>query len=77
MPHYTYDDWVHWEGRRELIDGIPIAMGPMPQPKHQRVAVEIRYAFINTLKACSCQQCHSYDRWIIRSLKIPFWFRMY
>ncbi|MCD2422935.1 Uma2 family endonuclease [Niabella pedocola] len=61
LPHYTYDDWVHWEGRWELIDGIPIAMSPMPQPRHQRVAAEIRYAFMNTLKATSCQRCHSYD----------------
>ncbi|MBO9593064.1 MAG: Uma2 family endonuclease [Niabella sp.] len=25
------------------------------------MAVEIRYAFMHTLKASSCQQCHSYD----------------
>jgi len=61
LPHYTYEDWVHWEGRWELIDGIPIAMSPMPQPKHQRVAAEIRYAFMNSLKMSACKKCYSYD----------------
>ncbi len=23
LPHYTYEDYCHWEGRWELIDGIP------------------------------------------------------
>lgn len=22
LPHYTYNDWTHWEGKWELIDGI-------------------------------------------------------
>jgi hypothetical protein len=23
LPHYTFDDWIQWEGQWELIDGIP------------------------------------------------------
>jgi hypothetical protein len=38
LPHYTYDDYVHWEGKWELIDGIPYAMSPAPVPKHQVVS---------------------------------------
>lgn len=30
LPHYTYDDYVTWEGRWELIQGIPYAMTPAP-----------------------------------------------
>ncbi len=26
LPHYTYEDYCHWKGRWELIDGIPYAM---------------------------------------------------
>jgi hypothetical protein len=26
--YYTYEDYLHWEGRWELIDGIPYAMTP-------------------------------------------------
>lgn len=53
LPHYTYDDYVHWEGRWELIDGIPYAMSPAPIPKHQIVAGNILAEFRFQLKKCS------------------------
>lgn len=28
LPHYTYEDYKQWEGRWELIYGIPFAMAP-------------------------------------------------
>ncbi|HJY21679.1 MAG TPA: hypothetical protein VJ279_02270 [Hanamia sp.] len=28
QPYYTYKDYCAWEGRWELIDGIPFAMSP-------------------------------------------------
>lgn len=59
LPHYTYDDWLHWEGRWELIEGIPIAMSPMPVPKHQRVAAALRMEIGITLK--KCKHCKVYD----------------
>lgn len=40
IPLYTYNDWLYWEGRWELIEGHPVAMSPMPIPEHQRVASE-------------------------------------
>jgi Uma2 family endonuclease len=52
LPHYTYDDWLHWEGQWELIDGIPHAMSPMPVPKHQIVASNLTIEFGNELKKC-------------------------
>lgn len=41
LPHYTFEDWKHWEGKWELIEGHPIAMSLNPVPRHQRVAVEM------------------------------------
>jgi hypothetical protein len=41
LPHYTYDDWLNWEGQWELIEGIPYAMSPMPVPNHQRIAANL------------------------------------
>lgn len=61
LPNYTYDDWVHWEGRWELIDGIPIAMSPLPVPRHQKIAAELRSAFIVALKKFGCKKCSAYD----------------
>lgn len=55
LPHYTYDDYVQWEGRWELIDGIPYARSPAPVPKHQIVAANILAEFRFALKKCN--QC--------------------
>ena len=38
LPHYTFEDWLHWEGRWEIIHGLPYAMSPSPVPKHQVTA---------------------------------------
>ncbi|WP_300602243.1 Uma2 family endonuclease [Niabella sp.] len=61
LPHYTYDDWVRWEGRWELIDGIPIAMSPMPQPKHQRIAANLIVEIEMALRAGKCSHCKVYQ----------------
>jgi hypothetical protein len=37
LPHYTYDDYVQWEGNWEIINGIPYAMSPAPSKKHQQL----------------------------------------
>lgn len=57
LPHYTYEDYVQWEGRWELIDGIPYAMAPMPIPKHQWIASVLAAEFIAALKKgrCNCK----------------------
>lgn len=59
LPHYTFDDWVNWEGQWELIDGLPYAMSPMPVPKHQRIAAALGSEFFISLK--KCKQCSVYQ----------------
>ena len=59
IPYYTYDDWLHWEGRWELIEGIAIAMSPMPIPEHQRVAGNMLFEFKQALKG-KCNTCIAY-----------------
>jgi Uma2 family endonuclease len=61
LPHYTYEDWVHWDGIWELIEGHPIAMSPTPVPKHQRIAAELRTELTLALRKSNCQDCHAYD----------------
>ena len=61
LPYYTYEEWKHWEGKWELIDGHPYAMSPTPIPEHQRVASEIRYALMAALKESKCKHCRAYD----------------
>lgn len=61
IPHYTYNDWVHWEGKWELIEGHPIAMSPTPIPAHQRVAAELRGELWDALRKSKCKECRVYD----------------
>lgn len=53
LPSYTYEDYLHWEGRWELIDGIPYAMSPLPAPRHQRIATRLTGKFELQLEKCS------------------------
>jgi Uma2 family endonuclease len=57
LPQYTYEDYLLWEGRWELIDGIPYAMAPMPVPEHQWIATNLAAEFRGALKkaGCSCK----------------------
>ena len=59
LPHYTYADYVQWEGKWEVIDGIPYAMSPAPVPKHQVVAGNLHAEFRVQLKKCS--KCKVYQ----------------
>ena len=59
LPHYTYNDYVHWEGQWELIHGIPYAMSPLPVPKHQRIGGNLLAEFRQQMK--KCQHCHVYQ----------------
>jgi Uma2 family endonuclease len=53
LPYYTYEDYLQWEGKWELIEGIPYAMSPAPAPKHQRIAANLTTCFAIALKNCS------------------------
>lgn len=61
LTHYTYDDWVRWEGRWELIEGHPIAMSPSPMPEHQRVAAGLKIELGLSLRRIGCKNCRVYD----------------
>lgn len=59
LPHYTYEDYVNWEGKWELISGIPYAMSPAPVPKHQRIASALTSEFVKALE--NCKHCQVYQ----------------
>ena len=62
LPHYTYDDYKIWEGRWELIDGIPYAMAPSPIFEHQNISIEIAFELKQQLKNCkNCKQIVAVD----------------
>ena len=54
--NYTYSDYKHWEGRWELIYGMPYAMAPAPTIEHQSISNKIAWQLVENLKDCSkCQ----------------------
>lgn len=59
LPHYTYSDYLHWEGKWEVIEGIPYAMSPAPMPNHQRVSANLTTVFANALR--NCNKCTVYQ----------------
>jgi Uma2 family endonuclease len=57
-PYYTYEDYCQWEGRWELIEGMPYAMSPAPVPDHQRVCVRLCLRLEQALE--HCKKCKVY-----------------
>lgn len=58
LPRYSVEDWVQWEGKWELIEGIPYAMSPMPGKKHQRLNGRLYRIFSELLE--DCPDCEAY-----------------
>jgi Uma2 family endonuclease len=50
LPHYKYEDYVQWEGRWEIIYGVPYAMSPQPAFEHQEISQKIAYELGAKLK---------------------------
>lgn len=65
LPHYTYNDYLHWEGKWEIIEGILYAMSPTPVPNHQRVSAKLSAEFINQLRQCQKYQVYQPIDYII------------
>ena len=59
LPHYTYDDYAQWQGRWEVISGIPYAMAPSPVMKHQRLSMKIAFQLDILLE--NCGNCSTYQ----------------
>jgi Uma2 family endonuclease len=51
-PHYTFEDYLLWEGRWELLGGMPFAMSPAPSPKHQIIQSNLLHIFYTQLRRC-------------------------
>lgn len=71
LPHYTYDDYVQWEGQWELLKGMPYAMVPAPTLKHQDLSLNIAVQLKHLLAVC--EKCHVYEAvdWQIEDDTVP------
>ena len=59
LPHYSYEDYIHWSGNWEIINGIPFAMSPAPSKKHQLLSLEIAFQLKQLLSLC--KNCRVYQ----------------
>jgi hypothetical protein len=55
IEYYTYDDYLQWEGKWELIEGRPVATAPTPVIRHQAPANMIAYEL--THSTLECEHC--------------------
>ena len=46
---------MNWEGRWELIEGIPFAMSPAPTPRHQLLIANIIFELKTAVKKSNCK----------------------
>lgn len=62
LPNYNYDDYLHWEGDWELIEGVAYAMAPSPILTHQAISMLTGSSLIESLKNCkSCMVVSEMD----------------
>jgi len=59
FQYYTYDDYIKWEDRWELIDGIAYSMSPAPYPKHQKIVARV-WQELNSHLECLDTNCEAY-----------------
>ncbi len=69
LPDYTIADYQRWEGKWELIDGIPYALSPSPVRKHQALGGALYLQIANAIKSRkeTCTDCKVFYEldWII------------
>lgn len=68
LPQYTYNDYKKWEGKWELIFGLPYALTPSPLRRHQLIGGRFVTLVNNKLfsqgSTCLCEVLYETD-WII------------
>lgn len=57
LPHYSFGNYVQWEGRWELICGVPYAISPSHGIAHQAISQHIAGQLEKALE--NCRECHA------------------
>ena len=54
QPHYTIDDYQHWDGDWELWSGVAVAMSPSPFGAHGQLTGRMATALNNAIDDHGC-----------------------
>ncbi len=57
LPHYTYEDYLAFEGKWEIINGVAYNMAPAPMKRHQRLSQRIAWLLEEALS--ECERCEA------------------
>ncbi len=60
MPHFTHNDYILWENRWELINGIPYSMAQTPCLNHQKILARISKELDKNLNCTFKEICEVY-----------------
>ncbi len=61
---YTIEDWKHWQGDWELVEGIPYAIA-LPRPINQITLIKLGHLLYSTLEDCKdCKVAGELDWYI-------------
>lgn len=61
---YTVEDWKHWQGDWELVEGVPYAMAS-PRPINQITLIKLGHLLYSTLEDCEdCKVAGELDWYI-------------
>ena len=55
QPHYTVDDYDHWEGQWELWHGVAGAMSPSPFGRHAKLLARTVAALQTAIDSAGCR----------------------
>ncbi len=62
IPRFTYKEYVEWEGRWELINGIIYPWNHRPGIKHQQILAKIMFELAKIIEKCNdYETIHSVD----------------
>jgi Uma2 family endonuclease len=56
-PKYTYSEWLHWEERGELIQGLPVAKSTRIGPKHEKAVAAFKTALNTAFESANIKDC--------------------
>jgi Uma2 family endonuclease len=54
QPHYTVDDYAHWEGQWELWHGVAVAMSPSPFGRYAKLLARTVAALQTAIDSAGC-----------------------